>query len=292
MGPQGHSGRVRGHSGTRGTWLLPVAPPLSVRGYHPQLMSLKGGLRAGQGFTPDFSWGPWVRPPPGEPPQWLLGDFAPQSCWGVLGMASAPKALCTPPHPLHGASKGASGSSWNPRSWWVHPTARQPPGGLCPPCRPQVPPQGAGWARVSAETMSSRCHPQPGAELLHRRPRALPEPASPQVWRRSPHPGSSFPQTWVPAGLEGHTCRYHPSPCPGQRRGSGVGLGPLPQGPLVEDGGQRTGAPPDAFLCLLPAPLLGSRRPPWPAMETQRASAHPGCIHPAPQPGPRDWGGP
>ena len=122
---------------------------------------------------------------------------------GVLGMARAPKALCTPPHPLHGASKGASGSSWSPRSWWVHLTARQPPGGLCPPCRPQVPPQGAGWAHVSAETMSSRCHPQPVAELLHRCLRALPEPASPQVWRRSPHPGSSFPQTWVPAGLEG-----------------------------------------------------------------------------------------
>lgn len=32
-----------------------------------------------------------------------------------------------------------------------------------------------------------------GAELLHHRPRALPEPASSRVWRRSPHPGSSFP---------------------------------------------------------------------------------------------------
>ena len=95
MGPQGHSGRVRGHSGTRGTWLLPVAPPLSIRGYHPQLMSLKGGLRAGQGFTPDFSWGPWVRPPPESHPSGFWGTLHPNPAGGSWGW-QAPQRHCAP----------------------------------------------------------------------------------------------------------------------------------------------------------------------------------------------------
>ena len=131
-----------GGTGHEYPWLPPKAPPLSLWGCHPHLMPLKGGLRAGQGFAPDFSWGPCACPP-GEPPQWLLGDFAAQSRWGVPG-TKGPRGTVCPSHARHGASKGASGSSWSPRSQWVQPTARQPTRGLCSPCGPQAPPQGAG----------------------------------------------------------------------------------------------------------------------------------------------------
>lgn len=62
-----------------------------------------------------------------------------------------------------------------------------------------------------------------------------------------------------------------PRPAP---RGSGMGLGSRPGALRKRVDGAR-GAPMDPPSVLPPGPLLGSRRPPWPAMETQRASAHP-----------------
>ena len=92
----------------------------------------------------------------------------------------------------------------------------------------------------------------------------------------SPRPG-------VPARLEGHACRYRPKPHPGRHPEAQAWGWVSEQGSLAEEGGQRMGGSSRCSLHLLPGPLPGSRRPPWPAMETQQASAHPGCIHPAPE---------
>lgn len=51
------------------------------------------------------------------------------------------------------------------------------------------------------------------------------------------------------------------------------GWGPRPGSPQRKRVDSARGLP-WASLRLPPGPLLGSRRPPWPAMETQRASAH------------------
>ena len=236
-GPQGHRGRVQEYSspqegaqGTTGTWLSPKASPLSVWGCRPQLMPLKCGLRAGQGFAPDFSWGPCACAPrraatvasgglrtpiplggPGDskgpkgtvcpspsipytvPPRVLLEVPGAQGFSGFIPQPGSP-----PPRPV--STMWASGTLPKEPGRAVSLPKPRPAGATPPTCRP-------------------------GAELLHHRPRALPEPASPQVWRRSPHPGSSFSQTWGEGACLPLLSKPLPRPAP---RGSGMGLGSRP----------------------------------------------------------------
>lgn len=168
--------------------------------------------------------------PPESRHSGFWGTSHPNPAWGSWGQQGPQRhRVPLPIHPLHGASKGASGSSWSPRFQWVHPAARQPP--LRPVSTmwasgtlPKEPGRAVSLPKPRpAGATPPTC--RPGAELLHHRPRALPEPASPQVWRRSPHPGSSFSQTWGEGACLPLLSKPLPRPAP---RGSGMGLGSRP----------------------------------------------------------------
>lgn len=223
-GPQGHRGQgheeyssPRRAQGTTGLGFHKGLSP-SVFGAAAGSSAPQGWAEGRTGIRSDFSWGPCACT--SRPPQWLLGDSAPQSRLGVLRGLQGPQRhpVCPLPiHPLHGASKGASGSSQSPRFQWVHP---QP--GSTEACVHHVglrhPPQGAGWGQRLCRNHVQRNHPLPAAPAFQAAappPEVLPESSLPQVLEA--HPGSSFSQTWG----EGHAPAASPSnPCPGWRPGA------------------------------------------------------------------------
>lgn len=289
--PQGHRGRVQEYSspqegaqGTTGTWLSPKASPLSVWGCRPQLMPLKCGLRAGQGFAPDFSWGPCACAPR-RAATVASGGLRTPIPLGGPGDSKGPKGTVCPspsipytvPPRVLLEVPGAQGFSG------FIPQPGSPPRGLCPPCGPQAP-----SPRSRVGQCLCRNHVQQAPPLLPAAPVLSCFTTARGPFQNQPPPryGGEAPILAAPSprpGVKGHACRYCPNPCPGRRPGAQA-WGWVPgQGPSAEEGGQRTGGSYGPSLRLPPGPLLGSRRPPWPAMETQRASAHPGCIYPAPE---------
>lgn len=118
----------------------------------------------------------WAEGRAGIHPRLLLGSLGPSPRPGRAATVAS-GGLCTPillggsgdgkgpkgtVHPSPPPTRSLQGCLWKflePKILVGSPHSQATPEGLCLLCRPQVPPQGARWGRVSAETTSSRCHP-------------------------------------------------------------------------------------------------------------------------------------